>query len=65
MSIIDFEDLQVLSGFKQVSRVVAWLKDNKICFVVGGDGKPRTTSDMLQKDLSNDEREPITEVRFS
>ena len=64
MSVIDFEDLQVLSGFKQVSKVIGWLKENKISFVVGGDGKPRTTSDILQKDLSDDGQETATEICF-
>ena len=45
---IDFEDLQMLSGYKQVSKVIAFLRENKIRYVVGGDGKPRTTNDMLQ-----------------
>ena len=64
MSVIDFEDLQVLSGFKQVSKVIGWLKENKISFVVGGDGKPRTTSDILQKDLSDDGQETTPEICF-
>lgn len=64
MAVIDFEDLQLLSGFKQVSKVIGWLKENKISFVVGGDGKPRTTSDILQKDLSDDGQATATEICF-
>ena len=64
MAIIDFDQLQALSGFKQVSKVIGWLKENKISFVVGGDGKPRTTSDILQKDLSDDGHTTATEVCF-
>ena len=48
MAVIDFHDLQVLSGYKQPTRVIDWLKQNGVSFVVGGDGKPRTTSDLLQ-----------------
>ena len=65
MSVIDFEDLQLLSGYKQVSKVVAFLRDNKIRFVVGGDGKPRTTNDMLQEDLRDEKSDTVTEVRFT
>lgn len=65
MSVIDFEDLQLLSGYKQVSKVVAFLRDNKIRFVVGGDGKPRTTNDMLQEDLKDEKSDTLTEVRFT
>jgi hypothetical protein len=65
MSVIDYEDLQLLSGYKQVGKVVAFLRDNKIRFVVGGDGKPRTTNDMLQEDLRDEKSDTVTEVRFS
>lgn len=64
MSVIDFEDLKLLSGYKQPSRVIEWLKSNRICFVIGGDGKPRTTSDMLQKDLNDDRQDEVAEIRF-
>lgn len=65
MSVIDFEDLQLLSGYRQVSKVVAFLRDNRIRFVIGGDGKPRTTNDMLQEDLRDEKSDTVTEVRFS
>lgn len=48
---IDFTDLQSLSGYKQVSKVIEWLRENKLRYVVGGDGKPRTTDDFLAEDL--------------
>ena len=48
---VDFSDLQLLSGYKQVSKVIEWLGNNRIRYVVGGDGKPRTTSDFLAEDL--------------
>ena len=51
MAVIDFADLQALSGYRQVSKVMDWLRENQIRFVVGGDGKPRTTHDMLEQDL--------------
>lgn len=65
MSVIDFEDLQLLSGYKQVSKVIAFLRDNKIRYVVGGDGKPRTTNDILQEDLRDEKSDTVTEVRFT
>ena len=51
MSVVQFEALQDLSGYKQVSKVIDWLGNNRIRYVVGGDGKPRTTSDFLAEDL--------------
>ena len=51
MSVVPFEALQELSGYKQVSKVIEWLRENKLRYVVGGDGKPRTTSDFLAEDL--------------
>ena len=65
MSVVDFSDLQLLSGYKQVGKVIGWLKENKVSFVVGGDGRPRTTSDILQRDLNDDgKKESATEVCF-
>lgn len=63
MSVIDFEELQLLSGYKQPSKVCRFLKDNAIPFVVGSDGKPRTTNDMLNEGL-RDEQDRTTEIRF-
>ena len=51
MSVVPFEALQELSGYKQVSKVIEWLGNNRIRYVVGGDGKPRTTDDFLAEDL--------------
>ena len=65
MSVVDFEDLQALSGYRQPSKVVDWLGKNSIRFVIGGDGKPRTTDDFLAEDLdATKERKPAA-VRFS
>ena len=54
MAIIDFDDLQALSGYKQVSKVIDWLGNNGIRYVVGGDGKPRTTDDFLREALDGE-----------
>ena len=46
--VVDFDDLQRLSGYKQASKVIEWLREQRVAYVVGGDGKPRTTHDMLR-----------------
>ena len=65
MSLVDFEELQLLSGYKQPSKVCRFLKDNRIPFVIGSDGKPRTTNDMLNEGIKDDRSKKATEVRFS
>jgi hypothetical protein len=65
MSVVGFDDLKALSGYKQVSKVVDWLRENQIRFVTGGDGKPRTTHDMLEQDLDGQKARKSTAVRFS
>ena len=65
MSVIDFSDLQALSGYRQVSKVIDWLRENQIRFGVGGDGKPRTVSDSLEEDLDGQKERKPTPVRFS
>ena len=62
---MSFDDLQALSGYKQVSKVIDWLRENQIRFVVGGDGKPRTTNDLLESDLDGQKERKPTAVRFS
>ena len=65
MAIVDFEDLQALSGYKHVSKVIEWLRENKLRYVVGGDGKPRTTSDFLAEDLDGKPAEKkVTPILF-
>ena len=65
MAVIDFPDLQALSGYRQVSKVIDWLGKNQIRFVIGGDGKPRTTHDFLEQDLdAKKERKEVTPVLF-
>ena len=51
MSVVPYKDLQTLSGYKQTSKVIAFLREHRIRYVIGGDGKPRTTSDFLSEDL--------------
>ncbi len=65
MSVVGFEDLQLLSGYKQVSRVIEWLRENRIRFVLGGDGKPRTFDDLLEEDLSGQKERKSPAIRFS
>ena len=64
--VVDFDDLQRLSGYKQVSKVVEWLREQRVAFVIGGDGKPRTTHDMLRTVLNGTTEETgFAPVRFS
>ena len=56
MAIIGFDDLQALSGYKQVSKVIDWLREHRVKFVVGGDGKPRTTDDFLREAIDGETR---------
>ena len=53
---IEFKDLQALSGYKQSSKVIAFLREHRIRYVIGGDGKPRTTSDFLSEDLDGEKQ---------
>lgn len=54
MAVIDFTDLQALSGYKQASKVIDWLREHRVKYVVGGDGKPRTTDDFLREALDGE-----------
>ena len=56
MSLVDFSDLQLLSGYKQVSKVIDWLREHRVKYVVGGDGKPRTTDDFLREAIDGETR---------
>ena len=62
--VVDFPDLQRLSGYKQVSKVIEWLREQRVVFVIGGDGKPRTTHDMLRTVLNGETAEEATPIRF-
>ncbi|BAQ84677.1 hypothetical protein [uncultured Mediterranean phage uvMED] len=62
MAVIDFPALQELSGYRQPSKVAGWLREHRIRYVIGGDGKPRTTSDLLSEDL--DGTKQITTILF-
>jgi hypothetical protein len=60
--VIDFEELQQLAGCRQQSKVIDWLKASHIPFVIGYDGKPRTTHNWLEK--WNEPSKEVTEIRF-
>ena len=53
---IEFKDLQALSGYKQSSKVIAFLREHRIRYVIGGDGKPRTTNDLLSEDIDGEKQ---------
>ena len=54
MAVIDFPALQELSGFRQQSKVIGWLREHRVKYVVGGDGKPRTTDDFLREAIDGE-----------
>ena len=56
MSVVQFEALQELSGYKQVGKVIEWLREHKVKFVIGGDGKPRTFDDYLREAIDGETR---------
>ena len=60
--VINFEDLQELSGCRQQTKVIEWLEDSQIRYFLGRDGKPRTTHQFLE--LWHDGSKSTTEVRF-
>ena len=64
MSVVEYEELAALSGYKQVSKVISFLRENRIRYVLGGDGKPRTTNDILKEDLTDERSKSTTEVSF-
>jgi hypothetical protein len=65
VSVVQFEELAALSGYKQVSKVISFLRSNRIRYVLGGDGRPRTTHDLLKEDLTDERQEKVTEIRFT
>jgi len=66
VSVVPYECLRDLSGARQVSRVIDWLRENKIRFRLGIDGRPRTVDDFLREDLErNGKAKKATPIRFS
>jgi hypothetical protein len=62
--IVTFEDLQKLSGCRQVGKVTSWLVSSNIPHVLGSDGKPRTTQEWLNRWMERRNEDRSTEVRF-
>ena len=57
MSVVHFKELQELSGYKQASKVIDWLREHKVIFVIGGDGKPRTFDDYLREAIDGEPKQ--------
>ena len=57
MSVVHFKDLQDLSGYKQANKVIDWLREHKVKFVIGGDGKPRTFDDYLREAIDGEPKQ--------
>ena len=65
MSVVTFEELQALSGYRQQSKVIAWAREQGLKFVVGGDGLPRTTTDYLAEVFDGPkEKTDFAPIRF-
>jgi hypothetical protein len=54
---VHFKDLQDLSGYKQPNKVIDWLREHKVKFVIGGDGKPRTFDDYLREAIDGEPKQ--------
>jgi len=55
-TVITFENLQSISGYREVREVVAWLENNQVRYRRGKFGRPWTTLTALDKVLGlNDE----------
>ena len=66
MSVVEFEQLQALSGYKQVNKVIDWLREQRVKFVIGGDGKPRTFDDYLREAIDGEKKvEGSAPIRFN
>ena len=65
MSVVPFEELQELSGYRQANKVSAWLREHGIRYVLNSSGKPVTVSDMLAEDLDGKKERKSAAIRFS
>ena len=45
--VVSFDELQHLGGERSAAKVIDWLKAIEVPFLIGADGKPRTTRDLL------------------
>ena len=61
VTVLKFEDLQELSGFKQRIKVRDWLRKNGIPFVTDAQDNPVTTVDIMERAIADKE---TAEVRF-
>lgn len=65
MSAVTFEDLRLLSGYKQRAKVIEWLGKNKIPFVLNNEDNPVTTTDILERAIAGKIDKTTAEVRFT
>ena len=61
MTVLKFEDLQELSGFKQRTKVREWLRKNAIPFVTDAQDNPVTTVDIMERAIADKDS---AEIRF-
>lgn len=49
MIVLSREELRELTGYRQRSRVIRWLRENGFAFYLGGDAWPRVLRESFEK----------------
>lgn len=47
--VLNLDDLIDLTGYSRPSAQMRWLSDNRICFLVGGDGLPKVLFEVIRE----------------
>lgn len=62
VTVLKFEDLQDLSGFKQRIKVRDWLRKNNIPFVIDAQDNPVTTVDIMERAIAEKPSQTASEA---
>jgi hypothetical protein len=57
--IVPFAELQELSGYKRQSKLILWLKRNRVTFLRDSRGRPFTTFDALNRAMCQQSRRHV------
>ena len=57
MTVLPFEQLQVISGLQRPSAVRRWLRHERISYISDGRGHPITTDEAITKRLESKKKE--------